>query len=205
MLVPPAGTIAVVEFDEPSKAKQALQSLAYRRLGNSVIYVQKAPAAIWNTDGVPTKSIASEPLTPVAPASNAQAVVPRKNTVLFVANLPLATTTAELRTVFQVFKGLDYAKITIPENPMTVENANTRQKGHPIGFVGFKSPEDADRARTSMDGHILGGNVLSVQFAKSKVEEDLAMDVPTSVSSSKLLIKNLPFETNRKELLSVVR
>ena len=43
VLVPPVGTIAVVEFDKPDQAAKAFRAVAYRRLGNSVMYLEKGP------------------------------------------------------------------------------------------------------------------------------------------------------------------
>ncbi|KAJ1672530.1 Multiple RNA-binding domain-containing protein 1, partial [Spiromyces aspiralis] len=43
VLVPPSGTIGVVEFFEPSEARNAFRSLAYRRLKDAPIYLEKAP------------------------------------------------------------------------------------------------------------------------------------------------------------------
>ena len=43
VLVPPAGTMAVVDFERPDDAAQALRAVAYRRLGNTVVYLEKGP------------------------------------------------------------------------------------------------------------------------------------------------------------------
>ena len=43
VLIPPAGTIALVEMVVPGEARVAFRALAYKRLGNSIIYLEKAP------------------------------------------------------------------------------------------------------------------------------------------------------------------
>lgn len=43
VLVPPAGTMAVVEFQHPDEGRRAFKAVAYRRLGNSIIYLEKGP------------------------------------------------------------------------------------------------------------------------------------------------------------------
>lgn len=48
VLVPPAGTIAVVEYDRPVDASTAFRALAYRRLGNSIVYLEKGPLGLFS-------------------------------------------------------------------------------------------------------------------------------------------------------------
>ncbi|KAJ7065748.1 hypothetical protein C8F01DRAFT_1351795, partial [Mycena amicta] len=43
VLVPPAGTIAVVEFAQADEARKAFRAVAYRRMGNSMVYLEKGP------------------------------------------------------------------------------------------------------------------------------------------------------------------
>src|SRR5690348_11960852 len=43
LLMPPSGTIAIVEFSRPDEAQNAFKSLAYRKLGDSILFLEKAP------------------------------------------------------------------------------------------------------------------------------------------------------------------
>ena len=43
MLVSPAGTMVIVEFERPDEAAKGFRAAAYRQLGNSVIYLEKGP------------------------------------------------------------------------------------------------------------------------------------------------------------------
>ncbi|KAG5722024.1 Multiple RNA-binding domain-containing protein 1, partial [Termitomyces sp. T112] len=56
VLVPPAGTMAVVEFDKADEAMKGFRAVAYRRLGNSVIYLEKGPQAMFVEGAVPGPS-----------------------------------------------------------------------------------------------------------------------------------------------------
>ncbi|KAJ1910831.1 Multiple RNA-binding domain-containing protein 1 [Tieghemiomyces parasiticus] len=47
VLIPPAGTIAVVEFMEPVEARSAFRHLAYRKLRDAIIYLEKAPMGVF--------------------------------------------------------------------------------------------------------------------------------------------------------------
>ena len=52
MLMPPAGTIAIVEFRDAPSARAAFQKLAYRRFGKSIIYLEKGPKDLFTREPV---------------------------------------------------------------------------------------------------------------------------------------------------------
>ena len=53
VLVPPAGMIAVVDFERPDDAAQAFRAVAYRRLGNTVVYLEKGPLGMFAEGSAP--------------------------------------------------------------------------------------------------------------------------------------------------------
>jgi multiple RNA-binding domain-containing protein 1 len=48
VLVPPAGTMAIVEYEHPDEAAKGFRAVAYRRLGNSIIYLEKGPLGMFD-------------------------------------------------------------------------------------------------------------------------------------------------------------
>jgi multiple RNA-binding domain-containing protein 1 len=55
VLLPPAGTIGVVEFANAMDAGRAFRALSYRRLGNAVLYLEKGPKGMFqNPDTIST-------------------------------------------------------------------------------------------------------------------------------------------------------
>src|SRR5438034_6543902 len=48
LLMPPSGTIAIVEFSRPDEARNAFKGLAYRKLGDSILFLEKAPKDLFN-------------------------------------------------------------------------------------------------------------------------------------------------------------
>ena len=54
VLVPPAGTMAVVEFERPDEAAKGFRAVAYRRLGNSIVYLEKGPLGMFDENFIPT-------------------------------------------------------------------------------------------------------------------------------------------------------
>ena len=69
VLVPPAGTIAVVDFVHADEASKGFKAVAYRRMGSSIIYLEKAPLGIF--DG---SSIATRPKNDQTPSSHTSVV-----------------------------------------------------------------------------------------------------------------------------------
>ena len=53
VLVPPAGTMAVVDFERPDDAAQAFRAVAYRRPGNTVVYLEKGPLGMFAEGSAP--------------------------------------------------------------------------------------------------------------------------------------------------------
>ncbi|KAE8266335.1 hypothetical protein A4X09_0g6014 [Tilletia walkeri] len=47
VLLPPAGTLAIVQMTVPSEAKVAFRALVYRRFKDSVLYLEKAPSDLF--------------------------------------------------------------------------------------------------------------------------------------------------------------
>ena len=69
------------------------------------------------------------------------------------------------------------------------------------GFVGFKDVEGAKRALKSMQGYVLDGHSLSVRLAGRGVEEPTeGKDKPGGKSSTKMIVKNVPFEASKKDI-----
>ena len=58
MVLPPTKTLALVEYTESADARRAFKSLAYKRFQNIPLYLEWAPAGIFNADA---------PLAPIKP------------------------------------------------------------------------------------------------------------------------------------------
>ena len=69
------------------------------------------------------------------------------------------------------------------------------------GFVGFKGAEGTKRALKSMQGHVLDGHALSVRLAGWGAEEPTEGKVkPDGKSSTKTVVKKVPFEASEKDI-----
>ncbi|KAF9647916.1 hypothetical protein BDM02DRAFT_3097287 [Thelephora ganbajun] len=207
VLIPPAGTIAVVEFIYPDEAVRAFKAVAYRRLGNTVVYLEKGPVGIFKepastiieggsatvvSSGVKPvtipdeKDTADEPKTPIS-----------GGTTLFVKNLAFSTTTEGLDRAFRGLPAFAFARVQMKPDPK--KPGGKLSMGY--GFVGFKDVEGAKKALKSMQGYVLDGHSLSVRLAGRGVEEPSEGKGKTGgKSSTKMIVKNVPFEASKKDI-----
>ena len=207
VVMPPSGTVAIVEMEVSGESKVAFKALAYKRLGNSVLYLEKAPLGILS-DMLPRKeqaAAAAEPLTSDQPTSDQgrEDITQSGGTAtLFVKNLAFSTTDERLNLAFANLP--DFAFAQIQRRP----SKNGQMKlSMGYGFVGFKSADGAKRAQKAMDKTTLDGHLLSVSLAKRGHDADDAAIAasndgitPEGNSSTKLIIKNLPFQATKKEV-----
>lgn len=151
VLIPPAKTIAVVEFLEPSEARVAFKSLAYRRYKDSLIYLEKAPSGLFKDKFVrdPKKD---QPANEKKPSTAADLLEPSENvdtddiTTVFVKNLNFNTTIATLRNTFKGIAGYRSSRINVkpdPKNP-----GKTLSMG--FGFIEFNNKSNAEKAVNAM-------------------------------------------------------
>lgn len=214
VIVPPAGTMAVVEFEHAVEASKAFRAVTYRRLGNSVIYLEKGPLGMFqdaseDTELQPVSTITSglKPLTIAeqeTPDSAGNEEVPLSaGSTLFVKNLAFSTTTEQLKQVFRNLPDFAFARVQTKPDPKrpAVPGAEAPRLSMGYGFVGFKTAEAAKKALKGMQGFTLDGHALYVKFAGRGTEEDESKDKETAKSrSTKMIVKNVPFEATKKDI-----
>ena len=207
VLIPPAGTIAVVEFVHADEAVKAFKAVAYRRLGSTVVYLEKGPIGMFReptstNDEDTSTTLISSGVKPIViqdekdGESGSQATV-AGGTTLFVKNLAFSTTPDGLDRAFRGLPSFAFARVQMKPDP---KNPGGRlSMGY--GFVGFKDVEGAKRALKSMQGYILDGHSLSVRFACRGTEEQTEEKAETGgKSSTKMIVKNVPFEASKKDI-----
>lgn len=207
-LMPPSGTIAIVGFDQPAQAKSAFASLAYRRMKDAVLFLEKAPKDLFSAA---PKSTAQQvlPKTDTATAKisssdllNKEAEVAAiETTTLFVRNLNFKTTNENLVETFTPLKGFASARVKTKPDPK--RPGQTLSMG--FGFIEFKSKEDAQAALAAMNGYSLDGHALvlrashkALDAAEERRKEDSAKK--QAARGTKIIIKNLPFEATKKDV-----
>ncbi|KAI0060073.1 hypothetical protein BV25DRAFT_1807867 [Artomyces pyxidatus] len=204
VLVPPAGTMAVVEFLHYDEAAKAFRAVAYRRLGNSVIYLEKGPVGMFEEtpeipNAGPLTADGSKPVTIREQEDEAADEEPpvSAGSTLFVKNLAFSTTSERLTQVFRHLPSFAFARVQTKTDP---KRPGVRlSMGY--GFVGFKTSDAARKAFKGMQGHVLDGHALHVKFAGRGAEEEKEAEKGASKSrTTKMLVKNVPFEATQKEI-----
>ncbi|KAL6452902.1 MRD1 Multiple RNA-binding domain-containing protein 1 [Candida maltosa Xu316] len=213
MLMPPAGTIAIIEFRDAPSARAAFTKLAYKRFKSSILYLEKGPEGLFTRE--PTSSelahVATEKPEQVAVEAKisaseilgdtkedeASVEVQGPTVSIFVKNLNFATTAQELSGLFKPLEGFVIA--TVKTKPDPKNSGKTLSMG--FGFVEFKTKEQANVAISTLDGHILDGHKLQLKL--SHKQGGTTSTAKKSNKSSKIIIKNLPFEATRKDLVEL--
>ncbi|KAF8630103.1 hypothetical protein AX17_005499 [Amanita inopinata Kibby_2008] len=213
VLVPPAGTMAVVEFENPDEAARAFRAVAYRRLGNSVIYLEKGPLELFSEDaGAPPSQLESStaalPVVKIAEQATEGTHADQGEempsvvggTTLYVKNLSFATTQQRFAQVFQHLPSFAFARIQTKSDS---KRPNGPRLSMGYGFVGFKDVEGAKKGLKSMQGFVLDGHALHVKFAgRGAEEEEKGKDgkVSSKSKTAKMIVKNVPFEATKKDI-----
>ncbi|KAF4586102.1 Multiple RNA-binding domain-containing protein 1 [Pleurotus pulmonarius] len=210
VLVPPAGTMAVVDFEHPDEAQKAFRAIAYRRLGNSIIYLEKGPQGMF----LPTSEIKAVGV--VHPSSSPAIRIPEQEqetsqedapslaagTTLFVKNLAFSTTSERLAQVFRHLPSFSFARVQTKADPKKPgKDAPRLSMGY--GFVGFKDVEGAQKGLKSMQGYVLDGHALHVKFAgrgQEEVEDSAKGGSASKGTTTKIIVKNVPFEATKKDV-----
>ncbi|KAF5353507.1 hypothetical protein D9756_007972 [Leucocoprinus leucothites] len=207
VLVPPAGTMAVVEFERPDEASKAFKAVAYRRLGNSIIYLERGPLGMFAGESAQIASSSSTSSLPVVKIPEQETTAAEEDisliggTTLYVKNLSFVTTQERLTQVFRHLPSFAFAQIQTKPDP---KNPNGPRLSMGYGFIGFKDVESAKKALKSIQGFVLDGHSLHVKFAGRGAEEDSSSKNKDAINSksrtTKLIVKNVPFEATRKDI-----
>ncbi|CAD6442010.1 0fbafa87-aeb1-4364-8fe7-12425297d976 [Sclerotinia trifoliorum] len=210
VLMPPTGTIAIVEFAQPTHARAAFASLAYRRMKDTVLFLEKAPKDLF-TGPAPSQPVATIDRNAgkaTDPKFSASDLLERESgvenvdtTTLFVRNLNFSTTSQRLTEVFKPLDGFLSARVntkTDPKKPGQVLSMG-------FGFIEFRTKSQAQAAIKAMDGYTLDNHKLLVKAshkgadaAEEKRKEDRAKKL--AGKRTKLIVKNLPFEASKSDI-----
>ncbi|KAG0349230.1 hypothetical protein BG004_000454 [Podila humilis] len=221
VLMPPAKTIAIVEFLQPSEARSAFSHLAYRRFKDTILYLEKAPVGVFNSKYDPemknkkaektpsggdddeaalTKKLTSTQLMDSATTSQAaQDTDNMEGATLFIKNINFKTTDEGLKKAFASVDGIKSTMIRHKPDP---KNAG-KSLSMGFGFAEFLSKDKAVAAMRAMNGFVLDGSKLEIKFSdrtSSSSKSATKARVAPKDHGTKLLIRNIPFEATKKDI-----
>jgi len=194
-LLPPAGTMALVQFQDAYPATDAVKHLAYKNIKGSVLYLEKAPQGI--LDAPVNKQQPPPPVDAPIPAAGTTATV-------FIKNLNFSTTSARLKEITSSLPGFVSARIKT--------RVDAKRPGQVLsmgfGFVEFRSKQEAESAVMALTNHSLDGHQLLAQLSSKSTdagEETRNADNQRKkdANQTKIIIKNLPFQASKKDIRSL--
>ncbi|KKZ65925.1 multiple RNA-binding domain-containing protein 1 [[Emmonsia] crescens] len=210
LLMPPSGTIAIVEFVMADECQKAFKGLAYRKLGDSILFLERAPKDLFDEKATATQVMAPPPkvvsqtfsTSDTFKATETEEVeAPLETSTLFVRNLNFSTTNARLAEVFQPLDGFLSARVKTKPDPK--RPGETLSMG--FGFVEFRTSAQARAALATMNGYKLDQHELVIKTshkatdaAEERRREDNAKKI--AMRGTKILIKNLPFQATKKDI-----
>ncbi|XP_034831745.1 LOW QUALITY PROTEIN: probable RNA-binding protein 19 [Maniola hyperantus] len=233
-LMPNHGITALVDFIEPFEAKKAFGKLAYSQFKSGPLYLEWAPENVFVKSAEKPQEVSREnsgydakeneiekPMETKMIIDNKQEEKkqekaeepdeyieeepPENDTTLFVKNINFKTTEASLRAHFSGcgrIHSVTIAKKKDPKNP-----GQFLSMGY--GFVQFVKKQHANEALKELQSSTLDGKTLELK----RSERGNTMEVKSSKKSTKdtvqngtkILVRNVPFQANRKELHEIFR
>ncbi|ORX35409.1 hypothetical protein BD324DRAFT_632729 [Kockovaella imperatae] len=211
MLLPPSGTLGVVEYKSSADAGRAFKALAYTRMGNAVLYLEKGPQGMFIDSSKMADKVAQEQedqarilAEKVASAESRQVAdeSDEAGSTLFLKNLAFSTSTPRLQSILSSLPGYSFARVQTKPDP--------RRPGERLsmgyGFVGFKTQQEAQKAMAGLEGFEIDGKALEVKFAQrggadqGDTGEKKADGEMGKFKGTKVMVKNLPFEASKKDI-----
>lgn len=210
-LMPPSGTIAIIEFEHADHARSAFSGLAYRKFKDSILFLEKAPRDLFsNGDTADDKFNATVAKTKNTKAMTAElpeddsALQSVNTSTLFVRNLNFSTSTERLRELFKPLDGFMSARVKTKPDPKKAGQVLSMG----FGFLEFRSKSHAQAALAAMNGYKFEGHELvirashkAVDAAEERRKEDHAKKI--AGRRTKIIIKNIPFESSKKDIRSL--
>ena len=192
IVLPPRGISALVEFSQASVAKKIFKKLAYTEFKDLPIYLEWAPCGVFeaNDSNGKTETIVEE-------ESMGQ------GSTVFVKNLNFKSNEESLDKFF--------SKVGKVKKSVVARKANMRDPGNPLsmgyGFIEYEQEEDALKAIKRLQGHELDDHKLELKLSRAKNQPKTTQQEksskPEQQASSKLLVRNIPFETGKKEIMQL--
>ncbi|XP_050292584.1 multiple RNA-binding domain-containing protein 1 [Quercus robur] len=207
IILPPTKTLALVVFLEPAEARAAFRGLLYKRYKDAPLYLEWAPGNILtqcSTSKIDEKNNAlgehdaKRFILEQQEGLMDMDIDPDRveSRTLFVKNLNFKTTDESLKKHFT--DNIKEGRILSVKVKKHEKNGKNVSMG--FGFIQFDSVETATNICRDLQGTVLDGHALILQFCHAKKDEQMLKKVDKDKSSSKLLVRNVAFEATEKDL-----
>ncbi|KAG6582829.1 RNA-binding protein [Phytophthora cinnamomi] len=206
-LLPPSKTLAVVEFLEPSEARKAFRSLAYKKYQHVPLYLEWAPVKVFDrpaSASSSTKASASEQkgiktTSAVVPDvdDDGDAAVGDASHTICVKNLNFTTKEAALEKVFERCGKL--RKVTVARR----KDPKRGMLSMGFGFVEFVDAKHTERALQTLQNTVVDGHALNLKLSQKKASaapKRAVGEVDGEGRKSKIIVRNVAFEATSNEI-----
>lgn len=207
VVLAPSGVTAVIEFLEPSKAKQAFVKWAYRRFHHKPLYLEWAPVNTFTStysafketkikENIEKESEKEEPVEENADLGEGKTI--------FVKNINFETTEEKMKDHFGKCGMVDIC--TISKKKLHNKN-ELLSMGY--GFVQYHIKGDADKALKVLQSTLLDDHKLKLKMSNRSTGATTAnprkKQVDKKQMSTKILVRNVPFQADRAEITSLFK
>lgn len=204
LILAPSKSIAIVEFLHANEAKVAFKKLAYSKFQNVPIFLEWAPEGVL-VEAQPKNrgDGANKGDHQKQDPENIDASIDSHHHTLYVKNLNFKTTETSLRQYFENICPVKSVKVALRKDP---------KKGFlssGFAFVEFHNHENLNLALDKLHNTVFEGHELQISrsqgVAKShehtaKRKDGSGMPDWLDSNCTKLLIRNIPFEANAREV-----
>ncbi|XP_020803805.1 probable RNA-binding protein 19 [Drosophila serrata] len=228
IVLPPSGVTALIEYCDPSEARQAFKKLAYSKFKNAPLYLEWAPDEVFTTtlSGEPVipksepkeekreekkekpeesqKETPEEEEKPIAEDADDE---PEPNTTLFLRNLNFKTVQETVERHFRHLGSIhtvEIAKRKDPENPRQLNSLG-------YGFIQFKKSAVAEHALKNMQLTHIDGNPVELKRSDRVLKsQDQAgaqrrLAAQKMQTGTKILVRNIPFQAQYREVRDIFK
>lgn len=209
LIMPPSGTIAIIEFRDAPSGRSAFTKLSYRRFKKSILYLEKGPKDLFtkepeevigqsksSTENV--KEVAKETVDDLIQDKEEVETFEGVTVSVFVKNLNFLTTSQDLTKIFKNITGFLTATVKTKPDPRD----STQRQSMGFGFAEFKTKEQAENAIKILDNSILDGHKLQLKLSHRQNVVGNG-NKKAKLSNGKIIVKNLPFEATRKDVFEL--
>jgi len=217
LVLPPYGLSALIDFAEAVEARSAFTKLAYTKFKNAPLYLEWAPddafkrpfVKLEDDEGVEDVKEPAEETLSVEEKEKEEKKVDdgeeghEEGATLFVKNLNFVTTDADLRQHFETCGEVFSASVATKKDPRTKEVLSMG-----FGFITFKKKASSEKALKTMQHSRLADHCLELKRSEragskgGKTEESKgSIEKP----STKLLVRNIPFQATKEEVTAIFK
>ncbi|TMW66538.1 hypothetical protein Poli38472_004303 [Pythium oligandrum] len=206
-LLAPSKTLALVEFFEPSEARKAFRSLAYKKFQHVPLYLEWAPVKVFTSaaKAPEAKGVKSSTVVPGAGAADDDGECPsvEANSTICVKNLNFDTKEAALEKLFRQCGKV--RKVTVARR----KDPKRGMLSMGFGFVEFADAKQAEAAIKTLQSTVVDGHALNLRISQkkangassgSKRKADEDETTTGSGRKTKLIVRNVAFEASSNEI-----